>query len=163
MEHISPELALVDPVIATAARARLPDPPDCLARRPPTAPVEAGAAEPEQRQRHRFLRAVGTTAAWVVICAVVTSPLLAFLPPKASSRPQIVENGDDPAFAEPAVTEGSFAPTSTPVTILPATSTEGRPCAPRISPAGSSVPLNVPPGAVFDPTCGSGVRPGAPG
>src|SRR3954454_18557952 len=99
MERISPELALVDPVIATAARARLPDPSDCLARRPRGASVEAGAVEPEQRQPHRFLHTVGTTAAWLVLFAVIGSPLLAFLPQKASLRPQVVEDGEDPALA----------------------------------------------------------------
>lgn len=121
MQQISPELALVDPELAAAARARLRDPPDCLAPRPPVAPAaaladtvaDAGGAPVRVRSRsRRIVTIVGTVAAWVVIAALLASPFLAFLPPDASMQPQILEQGEGPAIdAEaPAVADDLVIP-----------------------------------------------------
>ena len=103
MQQISPELALVDPQLAAAARAQLRDPGDCLARRARVAPPAAATDDPvgqapaRARARH-ILASVGMVVTWIAISALVASPLLAFLPPKASMQPQILEQDDDPAI-----------------------------------------------------------------
>ena len=113
MTPISPELALVDPDLAAAARAVLPEPADCLAARPlvpvrspaprgdavPAAPEHSAAELPRLRDPRRALRGAVTAGAWIVLAGIVASPLLAFLPP--SQAPSIID-----ALPLPAAQEG---------------------------------------------------------
>ena len=120
IERVTPELALVDPILAAAARAHLPDPGDCLVvrRRPafstdPVAPAfqrELRALGPERQPRVGLrlpVRRVATAAVWLLPVLVVGSSLLAFIPPGGSSRPRFLS----PARVEvPAPTESGARP-----------------------------------------------------
>ena len=98
---ITPELALVDPALAAEARELLPLPGDCLApRRPPVAAmtwhaqpvVEGGQVEtvrPELSRRRRSVQRIAIALTWLVVAAILGSSLLAFIPPRGSSRPQL--------------------------------------------------------------------------
>jgi hypothetical protein len=105
IDNVTPELALVDPTLATLARARLPAPGDCLVgrRRPvvgittavsPVAPdgcqAEFERLPPDSRWRAR--ERVFVVSAWLVAIAIVGSSLLAFIPPRGSSRPRILND-----------------------------------------------------------------------
>jgi hypothetical protein len=100
---ISPELALVDPDLAVAARALLPEPADCLAARlrvpvrlpaqrhdaVPVAPARSTTELRRPRDLRRALRGVVTVGGWVALAGIIASPLLAFLPPNGA--PSIVD------------------------------------------------------------------------
>ena len=98
MREITPELALVDPELAAAARARLPPPGDCLApsARLQLAPGIPNADDRRTRPARRYLGLLASAAASLVICAVLASPLLAFLPPR--QQPTIDEQPGFPAL-----------------------------------------------------------------
>ena len=131
MNTVSPELVLVDPELAASARALLPPPADCLARRAqvetrPSAarssPVDGNGADRERRRSGsarsgkvgskrvvavRLIRGAAAFAAWAAVAALVASPLLAFIPPSQSVRPKLL-----PLVVEPStgVQPGSESP-----------------------------------------------------
>jgi len=98
MTQISPELALIDPELAAAARALLSEPADCLASRhrerghlqglregaAPPAPSRRAVEVTTLRDPQRGLRRAVTVGMWVVLAGMMASPLLAFLPPKGA-------------------------------------------------------------------------------
>lgn len=97
--QISPDLALVDPVLARAARAALADPPDCLAPREraqrPTEPsLDRVSTVPVPRDRRAALPSrierIVVVALSIVLVAVAIVPFLAFIPPGESSKPRIL-------------------------------------------------------------------------
>lgn len=52
MEPVSPELALVDPLLRAATMTALPEPGDCLARRPGTLELSVVSARSPERLEH---------------------------------------------------------------------------------------------------------------
>lgn len=108
---MTPDLALVDPDLAAALRALLPDSGDCLAPRPRALPV-AGPSEvawkDERRSapdHRRLRRSVATAGAWLLLGGIVASPLLAFLPP--ASAPIILDTPESHASPKETV-DGSI-------------------------------------------------------
>ena len=101
LETITPELALVDPDLAAAARVWLASPGDCLAPRLRPAPAAVvrvpGRAQETRPPRSARLRRttvrLAVAATWLVAIGIVGSSLLAFVPPPRSSRPQIQDDG----------------------------------------------------------------------
>lgn len=107
---ISPELALVDLELAVLARARLPEPPDCLTVRPAEPSLDRVAETPAHRHRRRALGGALMAGAWVAFAGIVASPLLAFLPPR---RAPTVDYGVLAPRSAPAVGEAVERPART--------------------------------------------------
>jgi len=109
VDNVTPELGLVDPILAALARARLPEPRDCLAveRRRPAAMrtstvghrLEADVrqppvARPPTAPGSSGLVRLAVVSAWLLASAVIGSSLLAFIPPRGLSRPRLLTVGD---------------------------------------------------------------------
>ena len=91
-EPISPELALVDPDLATRARAALADPaPVVQAARPtPT------AAAPQQHRAYPFWARV-TAALWLVVLGILIGGAAI---PHAQDKPRVVPASEDARFCK---------------------------------------------------------------
>lgn len=90
MDVLSPELALVDPELAAAARRLLRGPGDCLTRRPREDPVPAQAPVRSVRRRPSATAMVAT----LIVALVVGSPAVDLIPRSSAG----------PSFAEPSRT-----------------------------------------------------------
>lgn len=91
MEHISPELALVDPELAARARATLAPP-------APPLPVPSAAPAPAPpRGEHRpypFWARV-TAALWLLVLGILIGGAAI---PHAQDTPRLIPSKEDPAF-----------------------------------------------------------------
>lgn len=102
VEPISPELALVDPDLATRARAALADP--VAAPRPPRQVVRTpGARTPTQRAYPFWARI--TAALWLLVLGILVGGAAI---PHAQDRPRVLPPSEDPMFcsAPPAKPSG---------------------------------------------------------
>jgi hypothetical protein len=90
MDVLSPELALVDPELAAAARRLLRGPGDCLAGRAREGPVAAQSPVPSGRRRPSALAVLAT----LVVAVIVGSPAVDLIPRSSAG----------PSFAEPSPT-----------------------------------------------------------
>lgn len=82
------------PITRPASVALAPAPVPAAAVEGPRRAVERGVAEERPSARRRPAPAL--IGAWLLISAVVASPLLAFLPAPESSRPRLLERTDAP-------------------------------------------------------------------
>lgn len=99
MDVTSPELALVDPELAAAARRLLRRPGDCLAPRPRAGPVAAQPPVPAARRRPSVLAVLAT----LVVAVIVGSPAVDLIP-RSSAGPSFSEPSPtvvDPAREQP--------------------------------------------------------------
>jgi hypothetical protein len=92
MEHVSPELALVDPELAARARASLADPPPRPAR--PTRSGPPPAQPPASHRAYPFWARV-TAALWLVVLGILIGGAAI---PHAQDAPRLVPTEEDPAF-----------------------------------------------------------------
>lgn len=90
-DHISPELALVDPDLAARARAALvdPAPPPARTARPPQPPAPTGSHRP-----YPFWARV-TAALWLLVLGILIGGAAI---PHAQDTPRVVPSEEDPTF-----------------------------------------------------------------
>lgn len=94
MDVLSPELALVDPQLAAAARRLLREPDDCLIRPPREDPIAARLPAPPTRRRPSALVVLAT----LVVAVIVGSPAVDLIP-RSSAGPSFAESS--PTVVEP--------------------------------------------------------------
>jgi hypothetical protein len=101
-EPISPELALVDPELASRARAVLADPvpPPRLTRTQPAAASGARANRP--RHPYPFWARV-TAALWLLVLGILVGGAAI---PHAQDKPRVVPRSDDVTICTPAPRAG---------------------------------------------------------
>jgi hypothetical protein len=94
-EPISPELALVDPELATRARAALPaQPPATRAVRPP--PRASGHAGTRDHRAYPFWARV-TAALWLVVIGILIGGAAI---PHAQEKPRVIPQSEDARFCK---------------------------------------------------------------
>ena len=96
-EHLSPELALVDPELAARARAALPDPGSFGRRATPSAPapvdVVAPAPSPADSTRAYPIWARVTAALWLLVLGILIGGAAI---PHAQDTPRVLPPSEDP-------------------------------------------------------------------
>jgi hypothetical protein len=93
-EPISPELALVDPSLAAAARAALPDP------APPRRRAPAAPPPPPAAHRHGYpFWARLTAALWLLVLGILIGGAAI---PHAQDKPRVVPPSEDVTVCKPA-------------------------------------------------------------
>lgn len=90
LEPISPELALVDPELASRARAALPEPATIV--RPVPRPVAAAPARPAP-ERHYPAWARVTAALWLLVLGILVGGAAI---PHAQDKPRVIPKDEDP-------------------------------------------------------------------
>lgn len=90
LEHITPELALVDPDLASRARAALPEPATTLRPRP--RPAAAPAAQ-VTHERHYPPWARVTAALWLLVLGILVGGAAI---PHAQDKPRVIPADEDP-------------------------------------------------------------------
>ena len=102
LDHISPELALVDPDLAARARLALADP--TPARPVPRAAAPGQSTAYPAHRPYPFWARV-TAALWLLVLGILIGGAAI---PHASDTPRVIPTRDDPAFCPaPAPTEPS--------------------------------------------------------
>ena len=92
MDHISPELALVDPELAARARLALPDPSPA----PRMARPEPPAQHAPTRAKHPYpFWARVTAALWLLVLGILIGGAAI---PHAQDTPRLIPSKEDPAF-----------------------------------------------------------------
>jgi hypothetical protein len=95
-EPISPELALVDPELASRARASLADPaPAQRLVRPPPGPTAAAPAKREHRPYPFWARV--TAALWLLVLGILVGGAAI---PHAQDKPRVVPRNEDATFCK---------------------------------------------------------------
>ena len=91
-DPISPELALVDPDLASRARAALPEPATVL-RPLPRSPAAAPTPAVAQSERHYPAWARVTAALWLLVLGILVGGAAI---PHAQDQPRVIPKDEDP-------------------------------------------------------------------
>ena len=113
MDAVSPELALVDPELAAAARRLLRGPGDCLIRRPREDRIAVTPPVPAGRHRPSALAVVAT----LVVALVVGSPAVDLIP-RSSAGPTFADEPASPGVETTPVRPATAGPAVAPATEL---------------------------------------------